>query len=671
MFNLYTIVKAIEKIGNAIPDVNTVVLSDIFKLNELPDIDYSVFAIIQDQHREDDEYVYMNFYLYYVDRLLNDHSNQLEIQSHGMSLLSTVIGKIEDLGIVLSPDTDRIFQPFNQRFSDECAGVYARVEIMVPVDCSTPFDVLVNPLLADLATYQPGTYYPQDFGADAFRVVTVSGQSYHYYTEQGKTGKIDNGEHSLSVEQSGVYVDGKEVTTNDVLSGYTYNKETTNNLIQAALEGFDDVIAQVSANTSNISANTADISTLSAQTSANTSDIQDILQRISGLTGDYVEKQPTYYSGSNYNIDNPLDLDTLNTSGYYVIEAMSDTNTINKPDDGRNAVMHAICYYKENEQGLYLDDALQIYFTADDETTDTRIYMRRHSWFTAQSVNVWGPWVLISGGGSGGQIDTQMDDNSTNPVQNKVIKKYADDKYGILGALITNLQGEVEELKRQMSGQTSGQTVSGNVIYYTTHTGEKVPDNYWSGFTSMNIVSQTIENGKWKAVFDGNIVVIDGFWPPSYMDDFVSIEIPPTVVAITNAFFRRCHYLTGITLPSSVKYIGSAFSGCTIMTTADLGGVVELEVNTFVGCESLTSITFGSDFRVISPLAFGSHHENHPRLALLRSLIFTSMTAPVTATKGDMETQCMSPSGTVYAPIGSDYSSFMAKMPVGWSVQYI
>lgn len=441
MFNLYTIVKAIEKIGNAIPDVNTVVLSDIFKLNELPDIDYSVFAIIQDQHREDDEYVYMNFYLYYVDRLLNDHSNQLEIQSHGMSLLSTVIGKIEDLGIVLSPDTDRIFQPFNQRFSDECAGVYARVELMIPIDCTTPFDVLVNPLLADLATYQPGTYYPQDFGADAFRVVTVSGQSYHYYTEQGKTGKIDNGEHSLSVEQSGVYIDNHEVATNNVLSAYTYDKETTNNLIQAALEGLDGVISQVSSNTINISANTADISTLSAMTSANTSDIQDILQRISGLTGDYVEKQPTYYNVStHYNIDNPLDLDELATTGYYVLEDMSDTNTINKPDDdSRAAIIHAICFYKENEQGPFLDDALQFYFTSDNDTSDTRIYMRRHYFATSVLQNIWGPWVLLSGGGSGGQIDTQMDDNSTNPVQNKVIKKYVDDYVGAIDTILQTI----------------------------------------------------------------------------------------------------------------------------------------------------------------------------------------------------------------------------------------
>ena len=439
MFNIKVLVDTIRKIGEAIPNINTVILSDIYQLNSLPDVEYSCFCITQGRHRADDEYFYFNFVLFYVDRLLVDKSNQLEIQSHGIQLLKTVTDKLDELGLIINGETDRIFQVFTQRFSDECAGAFVELEIQVPIDCQIPYPILVDPLLADLSVYLPGEYYPQDFGADAFRVVTVSGRSYDYYSESGKTAKIDNGEHSLSVEESGVYIDGKEVTTNDVLSGYTYDKQTTNNLIQAALEGFDDVIAQVSANTSNISANSVAISTLSAMTSANTSDIQDILQRISGLTGDYVAKQPTHYIPS-LNIDNPLDLDTLNTSGYYVIEGITSTNTINKPnDDGSAAIIHAICFYKENAQGPFLDDAVQIYFAADDDTSDTRIYMRRHYWDDAQQVNIWGPWVLLSGGGSGGQIDTQMDDNSTNPVENKTIKKYVDDYVGAIDTILQTI----------------------------------------------------------------------------------------------------------------------------------------------------------------------------------------------------------------------------------------
>ena len=177
MQNLYSLITAIKKIAQALPDVNTVVLSNVFELNSNPAIDYSVFAIVQDVHRQDDDYYYYSFFLYYIDRLLNDKSNVIQIHSHGINLISTVISKIEQLGLIVNHDVvQTTYQTFTQRFSDECAGVFARVEIMVPVDCQIPYDVLVDPLLADITINLPGTYNPKDYGADGFRTVTVSGE---------------------------------------------------------------------------------------------------------------------------------------------------------------------------------------------------------------------------------------------------------------------------------------------------------------------------------------------------------------------------------------------------------------------------------------------------------------------------------------------------------------
>ena len=176
MQNLMTLVRAIEKIGKAQPNCNTVVLNNIYQLNELPDINYSVFCITQDTHRQDDNYFYYNFYLYFVDRLLNDKSNLLEIQSHGIQILKNVLDKVEELGVILNPENDRTYQTFTQRFSDECGGVFCRVEMMVPIDCTTPFDILVDPILANLTVSLPGEYLPADYNADGFRTVVVEGE---------------------------------------------------------------------------------------------------------------------------------------------------------------------------------------------------------------------------------------------------------------------------------------------------------------------------------------------------------------------------------------------------------------------------------------------------------------------------------------------------------------
>lgn len=638
MFNVLTLVETLRKIGEAIPNINTCILGDIYELNSLPDIDYSVFAVVQDQHRANEDSFIFGFYLYYIDRLLNDGSNAIQIQSHGIQVLTTVIDKLDELGLIINPDNDRVFQTFRQRFSDECAGVYARIEIQVLKDCQINYPILVDPLLGDLAVYQPGEYLPSDYGLDGFRTVSVSGQSYHYYTEQGKTGKIDNGEHSLSVEDSGVYIDGNEVTTNDVLSGYTYSKSATTQLIQAALGNIDDVIAQVSANS-------VSISTLSA------------------MTGDFVEKNPTLYRGYAENID----FDEYTTTGYYVLEAMSSASTQNNPTGVYgNAILHVIALRKDG----VLDDAVQIYYTAQNNNGDTDIYLRRRYWNSDEDEHYWGPWVLLSGSGSGGgQIDTQMDDNSTNPVQNKVIKKYVDDKYITLITLLGNLRGEVEELKRQMSGQTSGQTVSGNVIYYTTHSGNKLDDIYWAETTDRTLISQTFENGQWKAVFDGDIYYLVGRGWQDITPEFETFIIPPTVNFIAREMFWGAIYLTQITIPDSVIGMGPRpFSGCTSLESITVGnGMNYIDMFFTLGAWSLTSVTFGSNVSSMSDIAFGTDSIKTP---LLQTLVFNSATPPI-LTHNDHIVYGLPESGTVYAPIGSDYSSFMTMMPVGWNVQYI
>ena len=208
MFNLITLVKAIEKIGKAMPNCNTTVLSNIYQLNELPDIKYSVFCITQEQHRQDDEYFYFNFVLYYVDRLLNDKSNQLEIQSTGIQFLSTVLGKIEDLGLILNTDWQTTYQSFTQRFADECAGVFARVQIQVPIDCSVPYDVLVDPLLGDIDISLPGTYSPRDFGLDAFSSVKVEGEIPDIWVKKVPTPKTGTSAQTVDyndITESGYY----------------------------------------------------------------------------------------------------------------------------------------------------------------------------------------------------------------------------------------------------------------------------------------------------------------------------------------------------------------------------------------------------------------------------------------------------------------------------------
>ena len=71
-----------------------------------------------------------SFSLIYADRLKNDLSNQIEIQSVGIDTLENILRKLEDFGIYSEEAVT--FQVFNQRFLDECAGVFCNVTFSVP-----------------------------------------------------------------------------------------------------------------------------------------------------------------------------------------------------------------------------------------------------------------------------------------------------------------------------------------------------------------------------------------------------------------------------------------------------------------------------------------------------------------------------------------------------------
>ena len=123
------------------PSVNMIVQNDIFRLNSKSDARYGVFGWTQGQHSSsaDSSMFTYSFTFFYVDRLKNDVSNQIEVQSVGIQTLDNILRKLDDMGIYVNSTYN--FQTFNQRFLDECAGVFCSVTLQVPVMslCSESF----------------------------------------------------------------------------------------------------------------------------------------------------------------------------------------------------------------------------------------------------------------------------------------------------------------------------------------------------------------------------------------------------------------------------------------------------------------------------------------------------------------------------------------------------
>ena len=121
-----------EGIAGNQPAVNMIVREDIYKLNSCPSNRFGVFGWQEGVHRgsADGDFNTYAFTLFYVDRLTADKANGPEIHSVGVEVLGNILRVMaEELGVgawTITPFT-------GQKFGDECAGVYASVELTAPV----------------------------------------------------------------------------------------------------------------------------------------------------------------------------------------------------------------------------------------------------------------------------------------------------------------------------------------------------------------------------------------------------------------------------------------------------------------------------------------------------------------------------------------------------------
>lgn len=128
-------IKLIEYIASQQININTIVETEnIYDLNNNNfQIKYSAFCLQQQRHVSNVEgFITFNFNAYYVDRLTNDKTNKLHIQSTGINILNNIINTIKER-VFVSDVSYSEFITFTERFTAECAGVYCSLAITVPV----------------------------------------------------------------------------------------------------------------------------------------------------------------------------------------------------------------------------------------------------------------------------------------------------------------------------------------------------------------------------------------------------------------------------------------------------------------------------------------------------------------------------------------------------------
>lgn len=132
-------IQLLKTIASSKPNIRYVAEGNVYELNQKPDVEYGVFYITQSQSEVYENYIKYKLSLFFIDRLTDGFDNRLQIQSDGIRVIKNILNTFEDMG------DDEVeyplsFTSFNERFCDECAGVFTTVSIITDGESGCVFD---------------------------------------------------------------------------------------------------------------------------------------------------------------------------------------------------------------------------------------------------------------------------------------------------------------------------------------------------------------------------------------------------------------------------------------------------------------------------------------------------------------------------------------------------
>lgn len=119
------------------PAINYVGVGDVFDLNSISNVQYPAIWIELESAEINLESVDPTFRLFYIDRLLDDKSNALDVQTDSMYILNQILYSLAD---AITVEVPLRITPYQQRFNDMCAGAY----VDVPVNECTLQDIAIT-----------------------------------------------------------------------------------------------------------------------------------------------------------------------------------------------------------------------------------------------------------------------------------------------------------------------------------------------------------------------------------------------------------------------------------------------------------------------------------------------------------------------------------------------
>ena len=170
--NLQNTLEYIASVAQNHPLINSSYVGSIYDLNSNTNTKYAVFAVEDIDVTKQNNTLLYNCYLYVVDRVMNDESNTIAVQTMAVNTLQEIINYIEGYSQSLEVYGSYIITPIRQKFSDECAGAYVQLRLVSQNDigeCAFSDDKVVE-------TFQGKTYLLDNYFTKSETLTLLDGK---------------------------------------------------------------------------------------------------------------------------------------------------------------------------------------------------------------------------------------------------------------------------------------------------------------------------------------------------------------------------------------------------------------------------------------------------------------------------------------------------------------
>lgn len=124
--NYTEIIKNMRDAAGTIHNLNSFNDDDIYDSWIRPDIKFSALNVYLMNAQRTNSTIEYTIMVYYGDRLLEDGSNRNAIWDDGINVILTWLERLDD---EISYTIPVVFNPFEQKFADNLAGVYCQLTI--------------------------------------------------------------------------------------------------------------------------------------------------------------------------------------------------------------------------------------------------------------------------------------------------------------------------------------------------------------------------------------------------------------------------------------------------------------------------------------------------------------------------------------------------------------